>query len=79
MTTDGNMTPQHKRPSSSHIHNHQANNQTMVLRQWLNIIFMVGAIIGVAIYFFGTQTWGTYIILGAMVFKIIECALRMFK
>lgn len=49
------------------------------LRQWLNIIFMVGALVGVGIYFFGPQQTGIYVILGAMVFKIIECALRMFR
>lgn len=51
----------------------------IVLRQWLNIIFMVGALTGVIIYIFGTQSTGIYVILGAMVFKIIECALRMFR
>lgn len=50
------------------------------LRQWLNIIFMVGAVVGVAVYLLHTpQTLGIIIILAAMVFKIIECALRFIK
>lgn len=49
-------------------------------RQWLNIIFMVGAIVGVLLYLFHTpQTFGIIIILVAMVFKIIECGLRFIK
>ncbi|MBO4660586.1 MAG: hypothetical protein J5610_03910 [Prevotella sp.] len=61
---------------------HRRSNQhdaNIMLRQWLNIIFMIGAIIGVVIYLFGSQSTGIYVILGAMVFKIIECALRMFR
>ena len=46
------------------------------LRNYLNIIFMVGAVIGVLLYFFHDQTIGTIIILVAMVFKIVESALR---
>lgn len=49
-------------------------------RQWLNIIFMAGAIVGVLLYLFHTpQTLGIIVILGAMVFKIVECALRFIK
>ncbi len=46
------------------------------LRNWLNIIFMVGAVVGVLLYFFHDQTVGTIVVLGAMVFKIVESALR---
>lgn len=50
------------------------------IRQWLNIIFMVGAVVGVAFYLLHTpQTLGIIIILSAMVFKIVECALRFIK
>lgn len=47
------------------------------VRQWLNAIFMIGAIAGVAVYLTQSDhTLGTIIILTAMFFKIIECALR---
>ena len=49
-------------------------------RQWLNIIFMVGAVVGVLTYLFHTpQTLGIIIVLVSMVFKIVECALRFIK
>ncbi len=46
------------------------------LRNWLNIIFMIGAVVGVVVYYCGNQTLGTIIILAAMVFKIAEAAMR---
>ncbi|MBP5257515.1 MAG: hypothetical protein K6A98_04640 [Prevotella sp.] len=46
------------------------------LRQWLNIIFMLGAVVGLLFYFFGDRTVGIIVIMAAMVFKFIECALR---
>ena len=54
-------------------------DQLLPLRQWLNIIFMLGAIVGVCLYFFANQTTGTIVILVAMIFKMVECALRFFK
>ncbi len=61
------------------IHRKEDNNKDnfLQLRQWLNIIFMLGAVAGVAVYFFGDETVGTIIILVAMAFKIVECGLRM--
>ena len=49
------------------------------LRNILNIIFMLGAIIGVAIYLLGDTTIGTIVILAAMSFKIVECSLRLIR
>ncbi|MBP7767561.1 MAG: hypothetical protein KA067_00570 [Prevotella sp.] len=54
-------------------------DQFLKLRNWLNIIFMVGAIIGVLLYFFHDQTTGTIVVLGAMIFKIVESALRFIR
>ena len=60
-----------------------ANDHFRATRQWLNIIFMIGAMAGVLLYLFHTpQTAGTagiIVILASMVFKIIECALRFIK
>lgn len=50
-----------------------------VLRQILNIIFMVGAVAGVIVYLNGNRTMGTIVILAAMVFKFAECVLRLLK
>lgn len=51
----------------------------IVLRNILNIIFMVGALAGVIVYFNGSLTTGTIIILISMVFKIVECVFRFLK
>lgn len=54
----------------------KSTDKYLRIRNILNIIFMLGAIVGVAIYFFANITVGTIIILAAMVFKIIECCIR---
>ncbi len=46
------------------------------LRNWLNIIFMIGAIVGVIVYFTVGHTAGIIIMLVAVVFKMVESALR---
>lgn len=53
---------------------------TLVIRNWLNIIFMLGAIIGlILLYFTHHKETGIYIILISMVVKFAEAALRMLK
>ena len=49
------------------------------IRNWLNLIFMIGAVIGVICYLTKDKTAGTYIILIAMCFKIAESSLRIIK
>ena len=50
------------------------------LRNVLNILFMLVAIIGVVIYLTNDdKTVGTIIVLVAMAFKIVECGLRFIK
>ncbi len=46
---------------------------------WLNMIFMVMAVVGVIVYLTKDRMTGTYIILIAMCFKIAESSLRMMK
>ena len=59
-----------------HRRNEQERDITTLMRQWMNIIFMIGSIVGMCVYFFAEERVGTYIIHGSMVFKIVECALR---
>ncbi|MCQ2244715.1 MAG: hypothetical protein MJZ32_10720 [Bacteroidaceae bacterium] len=47
-----------------------------LIRNILNTIFIIGAIVGVLLYFFYSNTIGTYVILGAMIFKMAECCFR---
>ena len=49
------------------------------LRNILNIIFMIGAIIGIVLYFLVGTTIGTIVILTAMAFKIVECSFRLIQ
>ena len=49
------------------------------IRNWLNIIFMIGAVVGVIYYLTKDRIVGTYIILISMCFKIAESSLRMIK
>lgn len=53
------------------------------IRNWLNIIFMIGAVIGVIFFLFSKNEEkhqiGLYIILISMCFKIAESSLRMIK
>lgn len=51
----------------------------IVLRNILNIIFMLGALIGMAIYFKVDHQTGTIVILSSMLFKIVECVFRFIK
>ena len=60
-------------------HRKPASDQLLGFRNVLNIIFMVLAIIGVVIYVWFDSTIGTYIVIGAMAFKMVECCLRMLK
>ena len=52
---------------------------TRLIRNILNIIFMLGAVVGLCFYFSGHKESGTYIILVSMVVKFAEASLRMFK
>ncbi|ETD21698.1 hypothetical protein HMPREF1199_00028 [Hoylesella oralis CC98A] len=49
------------------------------IRNILNIIFIIGALIGLVLYFATDHTSGTIVILAAMVFKIVESCLRFFR
>lgn len=48
-----------------------------IIRNILNTIFIIGAIIGVALHFtLSGNLIGDYVILASMVFKFAECILR---
>lgn len=50
-----------------------------LLRQILNILFMLGAVVGVIVYFYYGRDLGTIIILVSMAFKLAECVFRLLK
>jgi len=49
------------------------------LRQWLNIIFIIGAIVGIIAVYVHSRELGIYIFIGASALKFIELTLRMLK
>ena len=50
-----------------------------VLRNWLNFLFILGAIAGMFLYYKVSRETGIYVILGSMMIKFTESALRMMK
>ena len=48
-----------------------------VIRNWLNFVFIIGAIAGLVMYYKVSCETGLYVILGSMMIKFTESALRM--
>ena len=56
------------------------SSKTRKLRLWLNIIFMTGAIVGLAVYFYTEEKeTAKWILAVSCVFKFVELALRILK
>ena len=49
------------------------------LRNVLNIIFMLGAVVGVVLFYFSSHAVGTFVLLCSIIFKIAECCLRLLR
>ena len=49
------------------------------LRWWLNLVFIIGAIVGMIWYTQGDHDTAIYIMIGTVVFKFIELTLRIAK
>lgn len=54
-------------------------DRTLMLRNILNIIFMIGALVGVLYYLLADHQTGIYIVLVAMVFKFAESTIRLLR
>lgn len=48
-------------------------------RNILNIVFMLGVVVGMLIYFLSSRETGTIVILVSMLFKVAECCLRFIR
>lgn len=55
----------------------RSDDKYFKIRNILNTIFIVGAIVGIALYFLKDHDLGIYVILGSMVLKMIESCLRI--
>jgi hypothetical protein len=77
MEQDNNM-PNESYARSPH-RREKKQDSNLRLRNILNIIFMVMALVGVIIYLCNQTFIGTIIILAAMAVKMVECVMRMIK
>ena len=75
LETEGAQEGFHRRRS----HRKPASDQLLGFRNVLNIIFMILALIGVVVYVWFDSTVGTYIVIGGMAFKMVECCIRMLR
>ena len=57
----------------------ERSDRFFMIRNILNIIFMIGAVVGVLVLYFHDKTIGTVIILVSMVFKMAECCFRLIR
>ncbi len=56
------------------------NSRVFLIRQILNVIFMIGAVAGGLLYWFMPEpTLGILVIMTSMFFKMAECVLRFRK
>lgn len=60
----------HRRPSS---------NAMFIVRNILNTLFIIGAIVGIVLTLKGQRLAGTYVVCAAMVLKFAESAIRLLK
>ena len=67
------------RPRRHNLEPFRDSSRTRVLRFWLNVIFLVGAIAGLIIYFNVDHKTAKWILLGSLLFKFVELFLRIFK
>lgn len=79
-TNNNQITPNTPLTPSPRRHRKPQEHSTSdYVRQWLNFLFMLGAVVGVCVYFLGDKTIGTYIVLVAIVVKLSECVIRVFN
>ena len=62
-----------------HLQRFEDTGRLRSLRQWLNLIFIIGAIVGMIWYVKADHDTAVYIMIGAVVFKFIELTLRIAK
>ena len=67
------------RPRRHNLEPFRDSSRTRTLRLWLNIIFMVGAIAGLIVYFNADHEVAKWILIVSLVFTFVELFLRIFK
>lgn len=72
-------TPQKRAEQRAQLRREERQRRIKMIRNVLNLAFMLMAIAGMAIYAFNDKYVGTIIILVAMAFKMVESSMRMLK
>lgn len=67
------------KPHRRHTHPESERGRFFALRQALNLLFMLIAIVGVVIYVTDDEMRGIIVVIIAMAFKMAECVLRYVK
>lgn len=62
-----------------HRKNEEIKDKLFIVRNIMNLIFILGAVVGLLFYFFWGRETGTFIILISMAFKFFECIFRFIK
>lgn len=70
------LSRRHTRGEADDEHPH---GRYAMLRQVLNVLFIIGAVAGVIVYMRSSHSTGTIIILSSMVLKFVECVLRLLR
>jgi hypothetical protein len=73
------MEEQVKHPRRHNLEPFRDTGKTRRLRMWLNIVFMVVSLVGMALYFVIDHEIAFYILVAGCVFKFVELTLRLLK
>ena len=84
MSEQESLLPPEERDKVEHPKRHNLepfrdSSRTRELRFWLNILFMIGAIAGLVVYFYASQSVAMWILAVSCGFKFMELALRILK
>ena len=77
--TDNSPTISSPLRKHQHLEPFRDQGPTFVFRQWLNVLFILGAIAGIVLVYTHSRDLGIYVFIGAGVLKFIELSLRLLK
>lgn len=78
-TEEAHATEEASERRSHHTRPQDGHGRYFVVRQILNLLFMVIALVGVGLYLWWNEMGGIIIVIIAMAFKMAECVLRYLK
>lgn len=73
------MCEEIRQPEMGRLRRKKPTDRFFKVRNVLNIIFLLGAVAGIAVYYLHNHTVGIIVILISMIFKMAECCLRFSK